>query len=55
MTLDSDLTDGNFFKETVLKSHIVQNRNFLLSWAIIGDMHKTQETERLQERSSRTP
>jgi len=46
-----------FFKETVLKFHIVQNRNFLLAWAIVSDIHETRETGRLQERSSklRTP
>jgi len=46
-----------FFKETVLKFHVVQNRNFLVPWVIISDIHETQETERLQERSSklRTP
>jgi hypothetical protein len=56
MILDSDLTDG-ILKETVLKFHTVQNRNFLHAWTIIREIHETQETGRLQERSSklRTP
>lgn len=36
-----------FFKETVLKFHIVQKRNFLFAWAIVSDIHETLETGRL--------